>query len=69
MYGALKEEGFLVFCVDPGTCVTNFTGNVQALRVRGASEPEVGAERIARVVRGDEDSDVGKAVADEAVPS
>ncbi|CAM1504279.1 Fc.00g018700.m01.CDS01 [Cosmosporella sp. VM-42] len=56
---ALKDERFLVFGADPGLNATNLTGNADSLRVRGAPEPQVGGERIAKVVRGDRDADAG----------
>jgi hypothetical protein len=58
----LKDEGFLVHGADPGLVATSFAGagNDDMLRARGAAEPEVGGERIARVIRGDADADVGK---------
>ena len=61
MYTArLKSEGFLVFGADPGLCATNFTGNADALRQRGAAEPWQGGERVAAVIKGEKDADVGK---------
>ena len=49
-----------VFGVDPGLNATNFTGNAESLRARGAIEPHVGGERVATVVKGNRDQDVGK---------
>ncbi|KAI0842911.1 NAD(P)-binding protein [Hypoxylon sp. FL0890] len=59
-YARLKPEGFLVFGADPGLCATNFTGNPASLRNRGAAEPWQGGERVASVVKGERDNDVGK---------
>ncbi|KAH7184727.1 uncharacterized protein B0J16DRAFT_286153 [Fusarium flagelliforme] len=59
-YARLKPEGFLVFGADPGLCATNFTGDAESLRNRGAAEPEDGGERVACVVKGEKDGDVGK---------
>ncbi|KPM46335.1 hypothetical protein AK830_g216 [Neonectria ditissima] len=59
-WAALKDAGFLVFAADPGLNATNLTGDADSLRARGASEPHIGAERIAKVVRGERDGDVGK---------
>ena len=59
-YARLKPEGFLVFGADPGLCATNFTGDAESLRDRGAAEPENGGERVACVVRGEKDEGVGK---------
>jgi len=57
----LGKEGFKVFGADPGLIATNFGwGKPEVLRERGGMEPEVGGERIATVVRGDRDEDVGK---------
>ena len=49
-----------VFGADPGLNATNFTGDPESLRARGAVEPHVGGERVAAVVKGDRDQDVGK---------
>lgn len=61
---ALKDAGFLVSAADPGLNATNLTGDEESLRNRGAPEPSVGGERIAKVVRGDRDADVGKVCGD-----
>ncbi|KAM0197352.1 hypothetical protein ACHAPQ_006693 [Fusarium lateritium] len=58
----LKSEGFLVFGADPGLCATNFTNDPESLRKRGAVEPSEGGERVARVIKGEKDGDVGKAL-------
>ncbi|KAJ7464830.1 putative short chain dehydrogenase/reductase [Mycena galericulata] len=57
-----QEEGknWKVHGADPGLTVSNLTGDPDGLRARGAVEPEVGGERIACVVRGDRDADVGR---------
>ncbi|KAL4892771.1 hypothetical protein BDV59DRAFT_202512 [Aspergillus ambiguus] len=61
MYWArLKGEGFKVFGADPGLCATNFAGNPEALRLRGAAEPDDGGRRVAVVVKGEKDTDLGK---------
>ncbi|KAM6508196.1 hypothetical protein FALCPG4_018078 [Fusarium falciforme] len=61
MYNArLKPEGFLIFGADPGLCATNFTKDPRSLRNRGAAEPSDGGERVATVVKGENDADVGK---------
>ncbi|XXG93934.1 hypothetical protein Hte_000184 [Hypoxylon texense] len=59
-YARLKPEGFFVFGADPGLCATNFTGNADALRKRGGAEPWQGGERVASVIKGERDDDVGK---------
>ncbi|KAI0847743.1 NAD(P)-binding protein [Daldinia vernicosa] len=59
-YARLKPEGFLVFGADPGLCATNFTGDPVSLRKRNAAEPWEGGERVASVVKGERDADVGK---------
>lgn len=59
-HGRLKGEGVLVHGADPGLCATDFTGDAESLRKRGAVEPSVGAERMAGVVRGERDADVGR---------
>ncbi|KAM0342602.1 hypothetical protein ACHAPU_009458 [Fusarium lateritium] len=61
-HARLKSEGILVFGADPGLCATNFTSDPESLRQRGAAEPAEGGERVARVIRGEKDADVGKAV-------
>ncbi|TAQ89842.1 hypothetical protein B7494_g1803 [Chlorociboria aeruginascens] len=52
----LGKEGFKVLGADPGLTATNF---FRPLRP-GAVEPEVGGERIAAVVRGERDEDMGR---------
>lgn len=54
-WNRLERDGFMVFGANPGLIATNFHGSE-----RPGSEPEVGGERIAVVVRGDRDADVGK---------
>ena len=54
-WNRLEREGFKVFGANPGLIATNFHGGG-----RPGSEPHVGGERIAAVVRGDRDRDVGK---------
>lgn len=68
MYQArLKDEGFKVLGADPGLCATNFTGDVESLRNRGAAEPEDGGRRVAVVVKGEKDADVGRVLGDYGV--
>jgi len=55
----LQKDGFKVFGADPGLVATNFL-DAEAVRKRGALEPEVGGERIATVIRGDRDADAGR---------
>ena len=57
---ALKEEGIKVHGADPGLNATNLTSDPQALRNRGAPEPSVGGERVAKVVRGERDEHAGR---------
>ena len=54
-WNRLEAEGFKVFGANPGLIATDFHGGE-----RPGSEPEVGGERIAAVIRGDRDADVGK---------
>jgi len=54
-WNRLEREGFKVFGANPGLIATNFHGSG-----RPGFEPEVGGERIAAVIRGDRDADVGK---------
>lgn len=49
-----------MFGADPGLYATNFTGNPASLRERNTSKPWQGGERVATVVKGEKDSDVGK---------
>ena len=55
----LGKDGFRVLGADPGLCATNIIDPDQ-LRKRGAVEPNVGGERIAAVIRGDRDADLGR---------
>ncbi|KAI1094974.1 NAD(P)-binding protein [Rostrohypoxylon terebratum] len=66
-YARLKPEGFYVFGADPGLCATNFTGNPAALRQRGAAEAWQGGERVATVVKGEKDADVGRVLGEYGV--
>ncbi|KAI1097647.1 NAD(P)-binding protein [Jackrogersella minutella] len=59
-YARLRPEGFLVFGADPGLCASNLTGDPAALRSRGAVEASEGGERVATVVKGEKDVDVGR---------
>jgi NAD(P)-dependent dehydrogenase (short-subunit alcohol dehydrogenase family) len=59
-HGLLSPDGFKVFGADPGLTATNLTGDKESLIKRGAVSGDVGGERIATVVRGDRDSDVGR---------
>lgn len=52
---------------DPGLCATEFTGNAEALRGRGAVEADVGGERVACVVRGERDQWLGRVVGEQGV--
>lgn len=56
----LEGEGFKVFGADPGLCATNLTGDPESLRRRNAAEPCDGGERVATVVKGERDADVGR---------
>ncbi|EED20052.1 short chain dehydrogenase/reductase, putative [Talaromyces stipitatus ATCC 10500] len=58
----LEKKNFKVFTADPGLNATNFTGDADSLRARGAAEPHVGGAVIADVVKGVRDADVGKMV-------
>ncbi|KAJ0422826.1 hypothetical protein BJY00DRAFT_322335 [Aspergillus carlsbadensis] len=51
-HASLKD--ITVLGVDPGFCATEAIGDADALRRRGAAEPEVGGRVIARVIRGEE---------------
>jgi NAD(P)-dependent dehydrogenase (short-subunit alcohol dehydrogenase family) len=51
--------GFKVFGADPGLVATNFM-DADAVRARGAVEPDIGGKTIAEVVLGKRDKDVGK---------
>ena len=46
---------------DPGWLATDLA-NAEIMRKLGAPHPSVGAEQIARCVRGERDADVGKVV-------
>ncbi|KAN0079743.1 hypothetical protein V8E54_004957 [Elaphomyces granulatus] len=56
----LKGDGFKVFGADPGHVATSLNQNPNTMRSRGAGEPEDGGERIAQVVKGERDNDVGR---------
>lgn len=58
-HAKLAKDGFLVLGADPGLIATNFL-DADQVRKRGASEPVAGGERVATVIRGDRDVDVGR---------
>ncbi|KAI1774058.1 NAD(P)-binding protein [Hypoxylon cercidicola] len=66
-YARLKPEGFFVFGADPGLRATNFTGDAVSLRERGAAEPWQGGERVASVIKGEKDDNVGKVLGEYGV--
>lgn len=66
-YARLKPEGFYVFGADPGLCATNFTGDPVALRKRGAAEAWQGGGRVATVIKGEKDADVGRVLGEYGV--
>lgn len=66
-WNRLQKEGFKVHGADPGLCATNFTGNAQSLLDRGAATPVQGGERIASVVKGEKDADVGRVLGEYGV--
>jgi len=55
----LGKEGIKVFGADPGLVVTNLM-DADNQRMRGGVEGYVGGERIATVVKGERDQDVGR---------
>ena len=55
----LAVEGIKVFGADPGLVVTNLM-DAENQRKRGGVEGYVGGERIATVVKGERDADVGR---------
>ncbi|KAF8862566.1 NAD(P)-binding protein, partial [Acephala macrosclerotiorum] len=55
---ALQNEGFKVLGADPGLCATDFL-NKEAVLARGAVGADVGGERVAVVVRGERDGEMG----------
>jgi len=58
-HNKLAPEGIKVFGADPGLVVTNLM-NKENQRARGGVEGHVGGERIATVVKGERDADVGR---------
>jgi NAD(P)-dependent dehydrogenase (short-subunit alcohol dehydrogenase family) len=55
----LSPDGFKVFGADPGLVVTNLM-NSENQRARGGVEGHFGGERIATVLKGERDADVGR---------
>jgi len=55
-HNRLENEGFKVLGLNPGLIATNFHGTGR----RPGSGPEVGGERLASAIRGDQDEHVGK---------
>lgn len=58
--GRLGREGIRVIGGDPGFCATGFRGDPESLRKMGVTEPEVGGDMIASVIKGARDPDVGR---------
>jgi NAD(P)-dependent dehydrogenase (short-subunit alcohol dehydrogenase family) len=59
----LRDEfGCKVWALDPGLVATNLTGNVDALRARGALEPSTSAMTIFETCIGKRDEYVGKLI-------
>jgi NAD(P)-dependent dehydrogenase (short-subunit alcohol dehydrogenase family) len=58
-HNKLSLEGIKVFGADPGLVVTNLM-NMENQRARGGVKGYVGGERIATVVKGERDADVGR---------
>ena len=58
-HNKLSSEGIKVFGADPGLVVTNLMDK-ENQRARGGVEGHVGGERIATVVKGERDADVGR---------
>ncbi len=58
-WNKLGPEGFKVLGADPGLIATDIV-NAEYVRTRGALEVDVGGERVAMVVRGERDDDMGK---------
>lgn len=48
-----KMQGIRVLGADPGFLATNITGNPDALRKMGATEPDVGGQVVASIVKGE----------------
>ncbi|KAH8654963.1 carbonyl reductase [Tricladium varicosporioides] len=55
----LAGAGFKIHGADPGLVVTNLMDK-ENQRARGGAEGHVGGERVATVVRGDRDADIGR---------
>ena len=57
-----KEKGIRVWTVDPGLVATNFTGNKEALKQRGAGSSAVSAQTILSIIEGRRDADIGQLI-------
>ena len=58
-WNKLGPLGFKVLGVDPGLIATNIV-NAEWVRTKGALEADVGGKRVAAVVRGERDEDMGR---------
>lgn len=59
----LKNDGVKVFAVAPGFLATSLGGHsASKLKEMGAQDPSVGAGFVVDVVKGERDSDAGKAI-------
>ena len=61
------EFGAKVWAVDPGLVATNLTRNPDALKARGAFEPDRSAQTILGIIESNWDEDVGKSVYNDGV--
>jgi NAD(P)-dependent dehydrogenase (short-subunit alcohol dehydrogenase family) len=55
-----KFASIKVLGADPGFLATDFAGDADRVRAMGAVEPEVGAEVLLAIIKGEKDGDVGK---------
>lgn len=58
-HNTLSPSNIKVFGADPGLVITNLVDK-ETQRKRGGVEGHVGGERIATIVKGERDADVGK---------
>ena len=65
----LMNDDITVHGVCPGFLATDHSGPVQVMRQMGASEPEVGAEVVNRVVVGEWDEEAGRVISANGVVS
>ncbi len=57
-----EKDGVKVWSISPGFLATKLGGDPEVLKARGAGDPSIGGIFIKKVIEGERDADVGKAI-------